>query len=125
MNKTTTNGNTVDKIAPYPKQEEDANAATLGRALAAHAYYIHARDMLDTQPIERATFNVMVCEYGIAYLLRALAAADPKAADEAARELWSEWNGGDSLGYELHAWLAEWGVDGNDIAATVQTGGAR
>jgi hypothetical protein len=113
--------NALDKIAPYPKREEDATAATLAKATAAHAYLILARDTLDTEPIDRATFNVMVCEYGIAFLLRALIAANPEAADKAAQELWAEWDGGDGLGPDLYGWLAEWGIAGNDIAAAIQT----
>jgi hypothetical protein len=103
--------NPLNDIAPYPRREADATADAMARNLTVVAQ-LNWRRMLDTETAEdtRAATNLLVNLYGIVKLLKALQAVAPETADEAARDLWADWQDGGALGEWLHAWLTEFGI---------------
>lgn len=64
-------------------------------------------DRSDKKAMQLHILNIhaMIAEFGMVATLRALSAADPAAADAAARDHWEACDAGDSFG----EWLAEWG----------------
>lgn len=113
---------TLDDLGPWPTNSEDATAEAVGKAIAVRAYArmarIHApdRDLFKEDPDQyRAEINVLVNEYGVVWLLKVLTEFHRDVADDAARELWAEWEAGDSLGEWLWEWLDGWGIDAEQI----------
>ncbi|MER6942535.1 hypothetical protein ABT294_00805 [Nonomuraea sp. NPDC000554] len=107
----------LDQIAPYPKSEEEATAEAMAKHYAAFVqmHYHRAMNLLHhkEQPEKyRLSLNQVTQGYGVLYLLRELEErAGTKQADEVARLLWQEWDSGAGIGYDLWAWLKEYGID--------------
>lgn len=110
--------NPLNTIAPYPSRESEATADALARNLTVVAQ-LNWRRMLDTETAEetRAATNLMVNLFGIVKVLKALQTVAPETADEVARDLWSDWEDGGSVGEWLHSWLRDFGIDPEQVNA--------
>lgn len=110
--------NPLNTIAPYPSRESEATADALARNLTVVAQ-LNWRRMLDTETAEetRAATNLMVNLFGIVKVLKALQTVAPETADEVARDLWSDWEDGGSVGEWLHSWLRDFGIDPERVNA--------
>lgn len=109
----------LNDLAPYPQTEGAATAEAMAKshAVRTQAAFVRALDLPPGHPDDRAAFNALVWNFGITYLLRALAEHAPDHADEVARGLWSEWEAGDGLGEFAWEWLTEWGIDPKQVQA--------
>jgi hypothetical protein len=107
----------LNDLAPYPRTEDTATVEALAKnhAVRTQAAFALSLDLPIGHADERAVFNALVWNFGITYLLRALAEHAPEKADEVARGLWSEWEGGDGFGEWTWEWLTEWGIDPNQV----------
>jgi hypothetical protein len=103
----------------YPNTAEQAGASQMASAYTASALQRYAdtwelikydRDDEDGRRLYVQNLVATLAEYGIVHLLRAFAAADPDAADAAARDLWEAHQAGDSHGEWLFEWGREYGV---------------
>ncbi|MEV4672691.1 hypothetical protein AB0K34_13635 [Actinomadura sp. NPDC049382] len=110
--------NLLKTIAPYPLHESEVTADALARNLTVVAQ-LNWQRMLDTETAEetRAATNLMVNLFGIVKLLKALQTVAPETAEEVARDLWSDWEDGGSVGEWLHSWLTGFGIDPEQVNA--------
>lgn len=103
----------------YPARASDVTAETLCRAhtVAAQRAWLRLHacpDRLDTHPETpewRHWQAVLVGEYRAARLLRSLQEHAPHVADHVARQMWETLDAGEPVGDQLHAWLADHGID--------------
>lgn len=110
--------NPLDKFAPYPRSEDEVTADALARHVAVSAQrrrVIIDRLMVDTSPDAGARrmdqIGVLINEYGVVKLLRALVEHAPEEADGYAKRLWGAWHDGASVDEGLWEWLTEYGID--------------
>lgn len=103
----------LEEIAPYPQNEDEVTAENLAKNLGVYAQLNHRRllDLETSKDDQHEAVIQVVNLYGLVKLLRAFTASNPEAADAAARELWADWDAGDSLGEWLWEWLSEWRID--------------
>lgn len=113
---------TLNDIAPYPQDQDEVTAEKLTRNLAVYAQ-ANFRWMLDdaSDGKRREAMMQVVNLYGLVKILRAFTERDPEGADEVARELWADWDAGDSLGEWLWEWLTEYGIDPEQVAEAAAT----
>lgn len=110
--------NITEEFAPYPHDEDDVTADSIARTTAVSAF---ARQQLideymhDDTPRGRRLYateiGTLVNQYGIVFLLRELAEADPERADAAAKRLWNAWEDGASVAEGLWEWVHGYGID--------------
>jgi hypothetical protein len=107
----------VEKIAPYPVDEENADAISFAKHSA--AYVVNCSNALMRGEVKKEhrieVIGGIVNMFSIAYLLREMYALSPEAADKASRELWVHLDAGDSTGTTAWEWLEEWGIDPNQL----------
>ena len=111
----------LNDFAPYPEREEEATADRIARNFAVLGHANHRR-MYDADANERNdAVATVVNMYGFVYLLREFAEVDKDRADAAARDLWSAWDAGDSLGEWLWEWLSsDYGIDPAAVTQVVE-----
>lgn len=124
---------TVEKFAPYPRDEDAVTADRLARHMAVAAQLtnsqiftsMHARDAAEgtdraekDSPLAKLTAEVhhltlvnAINEYAIVHLLRALIEHAPGQADEVAKDLWGVWEDGGAVGEWIWEWLTGYGID--------------
>lgn len=110
--------NPLNSIAPYPQTETDVTADSLARHLTVQAWAQRTHRQNATDPTDRewATSEIVTL-FAVVKLLRALQAVAPETADEVARDLWSDWEDGGSVGEWLHSWLRDFGIDPERVNA--------
>lgn len=86
----------LDDIAPYPRTEEQATASALIKHYAAFGeMHSHLSQALTDGDRCRQSVGHVVSSYGLVFLLGALRARiGEKNADDIARELWEDMEGG-------------------------------
>lgn len=114
---------TLNDLAPYPRRVEDVTANSLAAALAvrAHARQSSLDDLLvDSSEAARRLFaltvGTVVADYGVIELLARLGAISVDAADEAAREVWEDWEDGQAVGVGLWQYVAAYGIDPEQVS---------
>lgn len=112
---------TLDDFAPYPRTEDEATADRLARnfAVLGHANHRRVFEVEDANE-RRDAIATVVHLYGFVHLLREFAAVDKDRADAAAKELWSAWDAGDSLGEFLWEWLEDYGIDPQAVSKVTE-----
>jgi hypothetical protein len=112
----------LNDFAPYPEREEDATADCMARNFAVLGHANHCRMLDGADDTERhEAVALVVSSYGFVYLLREFAAVDKDRADAAARDLWSAWDAGDSLGEWLWEWLkSDYGIDPEAVTCVAE-----
>ena len=107
----------LDEVAPFPKNAQEATADNLARALTASAYL--ASGLIEfpgaaapKEEIRRYGIAVKAVtrEFAAAYLLRVLKHELPGMADELARRLFGMWSDGD-VDEWMWDWLRGYGID--------------
>jgi len=97
----------------YPDSVNKADSLTMAKYHAGFAAHcINA--LLNGEVPQEQRMEVVSTSTGMfsaALLLKRFHEAAPEAADEAAAELWTECNFGDSMGERCYEWLKEWGVE--------------
>lgn len=108
----------LNEIAPYPRSESEVTAESLARSLMVQAQANWHRMLTAATTAEsREATNRLVDVYGQVALLKALQAVAPETADEAARDLWADWEDGGAIGERLHGWLTAAGIDPERVNA--------
>lgn len=109
--------NALDKIAPYPRREEDVTADAMAAHFAAFAL-MHQALVLNHLDHENDRAEYMrsvghtVSYYGLASLLRRVKEhAGSEKADEFATDLWLDWEDGSGIGEWCWEWLTGYGID--------------
>jgi hypothetical protein len=96
-----------DGPAPYPHSEAQATADALARVIAEYTLARCAamwdsmtrrnKDDADGTAIDALNTAALLHGYGLVSVLRKFHDADPQAADDAARDLWSAWEDGGTV----------------------------
>jgi hypothetical protein len=112
----------LSEFAPYPTREKDVTADSIARNTAVSAF---ARQQLIDEYMQDNTahgkrlymteIGTLVNQYGVAFLLRELAEVDKDRADRAAKQLWDDWEDGQSVAEGLWQWVGEYGIDQNHV----------
>lgn len=104
--------------APYPTRPQDVTADGLARSLTVSVIEMDARMLEGPDGAGLAVASAVVSLWATVRLLRAVAAEhEPRAADALAREIWTAWAAGDSIGTSACEWAAEYGMDADRLAA--------
>lgn len=109
----------VDEIAPYPSRLEDVTAVGLARHMTAEAHQGACRsgalmraviaaqdgggDVELAQTVYVLNMAAATAGHGVGRLLRELIEHAPYAADEVARELWTQWDDAPLSGWTWQA----------------------
>lgn len=99
----------LDKIAPYPRSENEASAEAMARSYLSYAQlnYRLSIDHPDSDARQRATL-AFVSYYSLGFVLRELEErAGSGQADQVARTLWEDLNAPQVLGPAVWEWLIE------------------
>lgn len=112
----------LNDLAPWPQTREEATAETLGKAIAVAAWarQVRIHEMPVADDSYHAQVGILVNEYGVLWLLKFLGDFHPDVADDAAREVWSEWEAGDGIHEWLWSWLTGWGIDPKLVAEVAE-----
>jgi hypothetical protein len=112
----------LNDIAPWPRTEAEATAEAVMKALAVSAWARQARihDMPKVDDTYRAQIGILVNEYGVIRLLKLLGDFHKDVADDAAREVWAEWEAGDGIHEWLWEWLTGWGINPAEVAEVAE-----
>ncbi|MFG2001729.1 hypothetical protein ACGFNU_21515 [Spirillospora sp. NPDC048911] len=115
--------NPLDEFARCPQTTTDVTAESLTRHMAVSAQrrvIIIDRLMEDTSPAGQLRYmdaiGLLVGEFSVVKLLRALSEHAPGMADEVAKDLWGDWEDGGAIGEWLWEWLAEYGIDAAQVS---------
>lgn len=102
----------LDKIAPPPRNKQEATAEALARQYTAYAQ-LHFRLGIDLADRDKASQSIskFTSFYAIAFLLRELEAAGVRVADRVAGDLWEAWQNPHVTGPDVWNWLEEYGID--------------
>lgn len=102
---------TLEELGPYPTTGDEATADALIKYLAVQAY---ATSATTTPPPDGASkeakriwwleMSAVTAEYAVLALLQFLQDFHRDVADDAAREVWSMWEAGESGG-DIWSWL--------------------
>lgn len=119
---------TLNDLAPLPSSEDEVTAENLLKHLTVRASasenethtLAHKALGADASPedVRRYTesFALLSARFGVVFLLRQIQQqSSPGWADEVARHLWSLWQDGGSIPEFLWDWLAESGIDPEQI----------
>lgn len=114
----------LDEIAPYPTSEEEVTAEAMIKHWLAfaqmHQHRLH-HILATDDPRWMESIGHITSYYGMARLLRELVKhAGVDVADAAARELWLDWEAGDSVGEWTWEWLVEYGIDPEAVNRVTQ-----
>lgn len=110
--------NPLNDLAPYPRRESEVTAESLVRSLMVQAQANRHRMFYDRDANGAVSGgNRLIDVYGVVKLLKVLQTVAPDVADEAARDLWSDWHDGAAVGEWLHAWLLGAGIDPERVNA--------
>jgi hypothetical protein len=114
--------NPLNDLAPYPQTADEVTAENVAKNLALFAYANHWRglDPGTSKTDQHEATAQVVHLYGIVKLLRTLIELDREQANTVARELWADWDAGDSLGEWLWTWLTEYGIDPAQVETAAQ-----
>ncbi|MCC5574551.1 hypothetical protein IMZ11_02710 [Microtetraspora sp. AC03309] len=113
--------NAIDKIAPYPRSEDEATAEAIAKhfTVFAQLHFQLALDLPDRSEAQESS-RALVSYYAIAFLFREVEVRGVGVADRVAKALWESWENPHVLGPDVWAWLEEYGIDPeavNKIAA--------
>lgn len=105
-------------LAPWPQTRAEATADAVAKALTVSAWARQARihDMSEADDAYRAQVGILVNEYGVIWLLKFLRDFHKDVADDAAVEVWAEWEDGSSIHEWLWEWLTEWKIDPDEVS---------
>lgn len=119
---------TLNDIAPNPTTEEQATAENLLKHLTVRASacenetntLAHKALGVDASPEDvrdySRSFELLAARFGVVFLLRQIQQQSSQGwADEVARHLWSLWQDGGSIPEFLWDWLAESGINPDDL----------
>lgn len=111
----------LDDLAPWPTTEQEATADALIKSLAVQAYARNVRiEWPGTEDkVKLAAYShsigILVNEYGVIALLRFLKEFHKDVADDAARDLWLDWQDGGVIPELLWDWLTEYKIDPDKV----------
>lgn len=108
----------LDDLAPWPQTEAEATADAVAKAVAVSAWarQVHIHEMGVTDDNYHSQIGILVNEYGVVWLLKFLGDFHKDVADDAAREVWAEWEDGSGIHEWLWEWLTGWGIDPAQVA---------
>lgn len=109
-----------DGPAPYPHSEAQATADALARVIAEYtlarcaamwdSMKRRSKDDADGTAIDALNTAALLHGYGLVTVLRKFHDADPQAADDAARDLWSAWEDGGTVHEMTADYANEYGI---------------
>lgn len=108
----------LDKIAPYPPGHMVTARAMATHysafALLHHTLAVDHYDVTEDREAYSRSANLAILAYGVAYTLHTLADLGPQG-EQAALDLWERWINPPGFGPDLWEWLADAGVDPQEV----------